>query len=210
MIDLRSQTPKGRRARERILEAAEALLVERGFHGTSIRDVAAEAGLPLATVVYHFARKEQLYAAVLDAIGAELLAELDQIGALGTPLERVDALVQALLWWSRERAGRVQLLLRELLDNPARVTRASRLPLAPFLERASALVAAGQRAGVLEPQPPEVAVLHLVGAVSYVVVARPTVDRIVGRARARELAETYDVEALACARRILGYRKPRS
>ena len=92
----------------------------------------------------------------------------------------------------------------------ARVTRASRLPLAPFLERASELVSSAQRAGVLATQAPEVAVLHLVGAISYVVAARPTVDRIVGRARARELAETYDAEALACARRIFGYRKPRS
>lgn len=220
MIDLRSQTPKGRRARETILEAAEALLVTRGFHGASVRDVAAAARLPLATVVYHFARKEQLYAAVLDAIGGELIDRLDALDRLlGTDDRvddrrararlaelRLDALSRALVQWTQEQPGRVQLLLRELLDNPARVSKASRLPLAPFLERAAAIVAAAQRAGVIASQPPELAVLHLVGALSYVVAARPTVDRIVGRARARALAAGYEAEALALARRILGAR----
>ncbi len=201
MIELRSQTPKGRRARTQISGAAEELLVERGFHGTSMRDVAAAADLPLATCVYHFARKEQLYRAVLDDIGAELVAWLD---ALPTA-ETVTAFVDLMLRWARERPGRVRLLLRELLDNPARVERASHLPLASFLERATALIAAGQRAGVLAPQAPELAVLHLVGALSYVVAAHPTVARIVGRARARELDRAYRSDAMACARRILGF-----
>ena len=73
MIDLRSHTPKGQRARAQILAVAEELLVERGFHGTSVRDIATAAKLPLATVVYHFARKEQLYAAVLQAIADDLM-----------------------------------------------------------------------------------------------------------------------------------------
>lgn len=216
MLDLRSQTPKGRRARDRILTAAEGILVTHGFHGTSMRDVAAAAGLPLATLIYHFARKEHLYAAVLDVIGDELLGALDSLpppGGRAKQAARLDAFVGALLRWSREQPGRVQLLLRELLDNSSRVARASRLPLAPFLERASELVAEGQRTGVLAPQAPELAVLHLVGAVSYVVAARPTVDRILGRARARVLADDYEPEAIACARRILAWNdhaRPRS
>lgn len=211
MIDLRSQTPKGRRARESILESAEALFVTHGFHGTSVRDVATAAGLPLATVVYHFARKEQLYAAVLDAIGLELLEMLDALDRLlGTVDDRrsaesrLDAFVRALVHWTQEQPGRVQLLLRELLDNPPRLSRATRLPLAPFLSRATEIVAAGQRHDLIARQPPELAVLHLVGALSYVIAARPTVDRIVGRTRARELAAAYEAEALALSRRILG------
>src|SRR4051812_4949767 len=120
MIDLRSQTPKGRRARERILEAAEQLFVTVGFHGASIRDVGKAAGMPLATVVYHFARKEQLYATVLEAIGEELMQGLDQITP-GPPDAQTEGLIAALLRWTHDQPGRVQLLLRELLDNPGRV-----------------------------------------------------------------------------------------
>jgi AcrR family transcriptional regulator len=214
MIDLRSHTPKGRRAHDTIVAAAEALFVTRGFHGTSVRDVAAAAGLPLATVVYHFARKEQLYATVLEAIGQELLHSLDQLPpSLAEPraaarariILRVEEFVRAVVRWTRDQPGRVRLLLRELLDNPPRLARAGRLPLAPFLERSAELIADAQRARVLASQPAELAVLHFVGALSYLVAATPTVDRIVGRARARELVASYETEALALARRILAF-----
>jgi AcrR family transcriptional regulator len=165
-----------------------------------MRDIAAAARLPLATAVYHFARKEQLYAAVLEAIGAELVRELVGATAGDDPPARVDAFARALVRWSIDHPGRVRLLLRELLDNPARVARAGKLPLAPVLAEAAALVGAGAQLG----GSPELAVLHVVGAVSYTVAAQPTVARIVGPARAARLAGAYEDEAIAFARRALG------
>ncbi len=202
----RSHTPKGRAAREKILRAAERLLAARGFHGTSMRDVAEAAGIPLASALYHFAKKEQLHAAVLGAIAAELEARLGAaLVKEGSYDDRLDALLSALLAWAEDRPGRVRLLVRELLDNPTRVARASRLPLAPVLRTMTAFVEEGVAAKRLRRVgSPETAVLHVVGAISYVVAARPTVDRIVGDARARELAAAYAGEALAFARRALG------
>lgn len=179
----RSHTPKGRRARDAIVAHAEGLLAARGFHGTSMRDIAAAARLPLATVVYHFARKEQLYAAVLGAIGDELVRDLAAI-------ETTDALAAALVAWTMRNPQRVRLLLRELLDNPVRVSRAAHLPLAPFLERAAAISGS------------ELSVLHAVGGLSYVIAAQPTVARIVGPERAKHLAA--EREALAFVRRVFG------
>ena len=208
----RSHTPKGRQTRDRIVSVAEALLAERGFHGTSMRDIAAAADLPLASTIYHFAKKEQLYKEVLDGIAAELMHELDlAIGPArikGDLVERfvapVDALALALVRWTLRYPARVCLLLRELLDNPTRVARAARLPLGPFLERASAMVTSGVRAGVLEVRTPETAVLHVVGGLHYVVAARPTVARIVGAARAKKIESQYEREAIAFARHTLG------
>ncbi|MEX0781048.1 MAG: TetR family transcriptional regulator [Dehalococcoidia bacterium] len=54
--------------RERILDAAEHLFAERGFDGTSIRDVTAEAGVNLAAVHYHFGSKEDLLRSVLERV----------------------------------------------------------------------------------------------------------------------------------------------
>ena len=192
----RSQTPKGKRARDRILAAAERLIAARGFYGTSMRDIAAAAKLPLATTVYHFAKKEQIYAAVLGAIADDLDTRLQV--ALGEQLrDPLDALAVALVRWSAAHPGHVKLLLREVLDNPARVANASRLPLAPFLAKASALLASRGAAQ------PEVAVLHLVGAISYFVAAWPTVERIVGAARAKQITAAYEREAIAFAHQIL-------
>lgn len=209
---MRSHTPKGKETRERILAVAEELYAEHGFHGTSMRDIAAAAKLPLASTIYHFARKEKLYRAVLEGIAAELLADLDAaIGPArikGDLVERfvapVDELARSLVRWSAQYPGRVRLLLRELLDNPTRVVKAAKVPLGPFLERAAAMIASGVKAGVLEPRTPETAVLHVVGGLHYVVASAPTVQRIVGVGRKRDIDARYDREALAFARHTFG------
>lgn len=188
----RSHTPKGQRARDHILAVVEPLLAERGFHGTSMRDVASAAGLPLATVVYHFAKKEQLYAAVLADIAAELLAALEHITT-------GEQLAEMLVTWTEQRPQRVRLLLRELLDNPARLARSKSFPLGPFLTSAAALVPGG-----------EVAILHAIGGLSYAVAAKPTVDRIVGTARAKDLARTAAADARDFATRTLRKKGTRS
>jgi AcrR family transcriptional regulator len=234
----RSHTPKGQRARLRILKGAESLFVTHGFHGASMRDIASEADLPLATVVYHFARKEQLYAALLHDIGGELMGELEaalaraqhieievdienrlgarvgggrardidtRVGGAGAAARDIDIFIAALVRWTLDEPGRVKLLLRELLDNPMRVRRATQLPLAPFLERATAIIEQGRMTGIVSGVgSAELAVLQLVGGVSYVVAAWPTVDRIVGDTRARRLHAAYEREAIAFARRALG------
>lgn len=47
--------------RRDILLAAERLFASKGFHGVSIRDIAEEAGVPLALVGYYFGPKAELY-----------------------------------------------------------------------------------------------------------------------------------------------------
>ena len=47
--------------RNRLLDAAEKLFCEKGFDGTSIRELTTEAGCNLAAVNYHFGNKENLY-----------------------------------------------------------------------------------------------------------------------------------------------------
>jgi TetR/AcrR family transcriptional regulator, regulator of cefoperazone and chloramphenicol sensitivity len=46
---------------EKLLNSAEELFCERGFEGTSIRDIAASAGCNIASVNYYFGGKQQLY-----------------------------------------------------------------------------------------------------------------------------------------------------
>ncbi len=46
---------------ERLLDVAEELFCERGFKGTSIRDIASSAGCNIASVNYYFGSKDKLY-----------------------------------------------------------------------------------------------------------------------------------------------------
>lgn len=58
---------KGEATRARLIAAAYTLFLKQGFHGTSMREIADEAGLAVGGIYNHFANKEEIFAAVLDA-----------------------------------------------------------------------------------------------------------------------------------------------
>ncbi|PMB28130.1 hypothetical protein CEN47_14340, partial [Fischerella thermalis CCMEE 5319] len=58
-------TRKGEQTLSRILNAAYALFMAQGYHGTSMRQIAQRAGLTLGGVYTHFASKEEIWKAVL-------------------------------------------------------------------------------------------------------------------------------------------------
>ncbi|MEY2683849.1 MAG: hypothetical protein RJA09_993 [Pseudomonadota bacterium] len=53
--------------RQAILWAAEKLFSQRGYHGVSIRQIAEEAGVPLALVGYYFGQKHELFHAIFES-----------------------------------------------------------------------------------------------------------------------------------------------
>ncbi|WP_423458487.1 TetR/AcrR family transcriptional regulator [Ottowia sp. VDI28] len=70
----RSPTPPSRRAasaerrdrRTDILLAAEKLFAQHGYHAVSLRQIASEAGVPLALVGYYFGAKNELFHAIFE------------------------------------------------------------------------------------------------------------------------------------------------
>ncbi len=56
---------KGELTQARILDAAYALFMEQGYHGTSMRQIAERAGLTMGGVYNHFAGKDEIWVAVL-------------------------------------------------------------------------------------------------------------------------------------------------
>src|ERR1044071_1537343 len=56
----------GEERRSQILAVAVSLFSNRGFRGTTTKEIAHAAGVSEAMVFRHFATKEELYAAILD------------------------------------------------------------------------------------------------------------------------------------------------
>ncbi|MRW93487.1 TetR family transcriptional regulator [Duganella sp. FT80W] len=78
----------GAQARERILFAALKLFVAKGYHTTSVRDIAAEAGVNSAAIRYYFGDKASLYrAALYEPVQEYLLHETEPFDAPGLPIE---------------------------------------------------------------------------------------------------------------------------
>ncbi len=55
---------KGELARSSIIQAAHTLFVRQGYHGTSMRQIAEEAGIAVGGIYNHFSGKEDIFKAV--------------------------------------------------------------------------------------------------------------------------------------------------
>lgn len=87
-------TPKSRRTRTRILEAATRLFAEVGYHASGIAVIAKAAGLTRGAMLYHFPTREALVEGAIEHIQAERLRLFD--AAAGDPNAAGDATAQAI------------------------------------------------------------------------------------------------------------------
>ena len=86
---------QGEQTRQRIIEEAAKLFVRKGFHGTSIADLAQAVGLTKGALYHHFESKDDLFYAVIDmvrdtwseAVVRDVLKEEDAIARLGALLD---------------------------------------------------------------------------------------------------------------------------
>lgn len=62
-----------------LLEAAKAVLRRHGYAGLSTREVAAEAGVPLSQIHYHFGSKQQMVLELFEYLNAQLLERQDRL-----------------------------------------------------------------------------------------------------------------------------------
>jgi TetR/AcrR family transcriptional regulator, regulator of cefoperazone and chloramphenicol sensitivity len=138
--------------RQRVLAAASALFAERGFHATTVRDIARRAGVNLAAAHYHFGSKDTLYLEVMraqfDAVMSELAARQARFSGgkpsraalIGLLRERVAVMLEMLLGPPPGLPG--TLMLREMLDPSAALPNIVRQFVRPHKEEIAALVAA--------------------------------------------------------------------
>lgn len=71
---------KEKDTKEKILSIANDLFAEKGFNGTSIREISKLADVNLSSVNYHFKNKENLYAQVFQSNHKWLEESITQIG----------------------------------------------------------------------------------------------------------------------------------
>ena len=143
--------------RERLLDAAERLFAERGYHAASVREITARAHCNVAAVNYHFGSKLNLYTAVfhrrLAALREQRIARvrttLDRAGDRATLELVLTSFAQAFLEpLVRGSEGRMLMMLmgRELLDAqlpPGFFRREMIVPVRAALEQAFGRVAPG-------------------------------------------------------------------
>ncbi|GAC57816.1 putative TetR family transcriptional regulator [Gordonia hirsuta DSM 44140 = NBRC 16056] len=91
------------------LAAALEAFAEHGYHGTTVREIAARAGLSVPGLYHHYPSKQSLLQGLSELTMGELLerSEAALAEAGGDPLARFDALLESLLrfhMYRREQA----------------------------------------------------------------------------------------------------------
>ena len=151
--------------RRALLAAARRRFGTLGFAGTSLDDVAAEAGVTKGALYHHFRGKEQLFLEVYDEVEAELSAHGTAAAAGGT--DAVDALQRgfgAFLDLALDPA--VQRIA--LLDAPSVLGTAAKLEVDArhSLAAVRAAVQVGVAEGLLAPVDPDTIASLLIAACS--------------------------------------------
>jgi AcrR family transcriptional regulator len=162
-----------RRERERlILQAAEELLVERGYHETSIDDIAARVGISKGTVYLHFGSKEDLVIALFERGMEDFVHTLDTILASpASPRARLEAILRHI--YADMSSSRFQLghmLFALMRQDPALFGRfAERRCTFPALwdepmRRVAAVLDEGKATGEFDPEIPTPVMVRLFGS----------------------------------------------
>jgi AcrR family transcriptional regulator len=110
----------GQERREAIVEAAKNLFAQRGFRGTTTRELAAAVGVTEPVLYQHFQTKRELYTAIIDQKSQEVDSKfaglLREAGDAKDDLAFFRTLAALIMRWYTEDPAYVRLLLYSALE----------------------------------------------------------------------------------------------
>lgn len=111
MAERRSSQPS-RREREReahrreILEAAERVFVRKGYHATTVEEIASEAEFAVGTLYNLFNGKDDLYARVIEGVARDFMGQFKQkVLSREDPEEAIASLIELRLTHFEDHRG---------------------------------------------------------------------------------------------------------
>ena len=133
-----------------IMETAEILFAEKGFNGTSIRDISEKAGVNLAMVSYYFGSKEKLFETLFDYRSEAMKVKLETLIGRSdlSAMEKVNLLIDNYMEKIFSQQSFHRILAREQVVNNSIATASLILEMKKRnLELISKLIHEGQRKG---------------------------------------------------------------
>ena len=184
--------------RERLLRAAGQVFARRGFHSTTVREIARKAQANVAAVSYHFGSKEGLYVAVLkytlDAANRKYPSDPGTEDA-ATPEVRLRAFIRSILFRILDEgrpAWHGKLMAREMIEPTFALDQMIEETIRPFHGQMERIVAE-----LMGPDAREESVrlcaLSIIGQCTYFCHAQPLLSRLYprsyGAAQIEQLAD---------------------
>lgn len=156
-----------------IMEAAEKHFADKGFEGTSVRDIAETAGVNLAMISYYFGSKEKLMEAMFSYRSAAFSLQLESMVKNRDlePMAKLEQLVDQYIKKLFNQQCFHRVLIREQMMNTNNIISGQILRMKKANhELIRALIQEGQKKGVFRKQVDiSLMMATLVGTVGHVV-----------------------------------------
>jgi AcrR family transcriptional regulator len=162
--------------RQQLIEVALRLFSQKGFRGTTTRDIAHAAGVNEAIIFRHFDTKEDLYAAILtfksiETNVAQWGEELSESANRNDDEQFFSALATKIMQHHRDDPMFLRLMLYSALEGHPLAQCFSEREVRPVQEFLRTYISRRQREGAFRAGDPAAAVRAFVGALIYHVLA---------------------------------------
>jgi AcrR family transcriptional regulator len=153
---------KGARTHQEIVQVAHSLFLAKGYNGTSMRQIAQQAGITVSSIYNHFATKEDIFIAVVEAFHPyhELLPILETSPG-ETKEEFLRNAARSMLNILERRPDFINLILIEVVEFNSRHLPHLFEEIYPRV--AGVMQSFFQHRGALRPMPPQVVVRAFMG-----------------------------------------------
>lgn len=162
-LNQHSKITKGEATSERIAAAGKQLFTQKSYAATSMRDIAAEAGIGAAAIYNHYPSKQALLFAILQAHMKALLSDWAERPKPKTPSARLDDFVSFHIDYHKDKAREVFLSYMELRSlepqNLAEIARAR----AAYEAALVSILKEGTAAGAFHLRDVEIAAKAMIG-----------------------------------------------
>lgn len=166
--------------REEILAAAKTTFAAKGFHATTIGDVAKAAGVSYGSIYWYFDSKDALFHALMDDQERALRDHIDRTaGTLGTTITGEGlfrASVRATIEFFEADRDVARLLFQDSLVLGDRFDRHLAGIFEGFIADIEAFIEAAQGAGYVIEAPPRLVAFSVAALVSQLALRRLTTD----------------------------------
>jgi len=142
------------RNRKRILDSALEVFSAQGYRGTTLDQIAAEAGLSKPNILYYFTGKEDIHLTLLNQLMDAWLAPLRAVDPEGEPLEELMTYVHRKLEMSRDMPRESRLFANEILQGAPRMAPHLQSVLKPLVDETAVLIESWVAQGRIAPVDP--------------------------------------------------------
>jgi len=170
--------------KQTIIDSALKLFSTKGFEGTSVREIAADAGVNVAMINYYFLSKEKLFesvveyrASVLQGIFTELVNNTEL-----APIEKMDIVIDQTIERKFSNSQFHHLLHRELsLEHRPQLRNAISDILLKNMNPVKKIIQNGIKDGVFKPVDIELTLTTLLGTIHYLLTSDTMCRKILGK-----------------------------